>query len=240
MEGERCCLRRAARLISADAARHDPHRRFRLPGHPADRPPGARGGGLLGDRAVPVRGRGASARTQAEGRDPVRRAGIGRGRGVAARPAGDLRAPACRCSASATASRRWPRSSAARSRAGTMRSSAAPRSRSSPTARSSDGIWHVGRALPGLDEPRRPGHQAARRLRDHRGVRERALRARRRRGAPALRRPVPPGGRAHAARRAPPAQLRARHRRRRGRLVDGRLPGRRRSSASAPGRATAG
>jgi DNA-binding response OmpR family regulator len=38
-------------------------------------------------------------------------------------------APACRCSASATASRRWRISSAARSRAATTANSAAPRSR---------------------------------------------------------------------------------------------------------------
>ena len=46
------------RLGPARRARPDSHRRFRLPGHPANRAAGAREGGLLRDRAVPEGGRG--------------------------------------------------------------------------------------------------------------------------------------------------------------------------------------
>src|ERR1700720_2660673 len=46
--------------------------------------------------------------------------------------------PACRCSASVTASRRWRSSSAAKSRAGTIASSAVPRWRSPPIAAIAD------------------------------------------------------------------------------------------------------
>ena len=77
-------------------------RRFRLAGDPAHRPAGARGGGLLRDRAVPERGsrlRGA----EPQGGDPLRRPGLGARRGQPARAAGDLRCRTCRCSASATA-----------------------------------------------------------------------------------------------------------------------------------------
>ena len=45
----------------------------------------------------------AFARAEAEGGDPLRRPGLGARRGQPARAAGDLRRPACRCSASATA-----------------------------------------------------------------------------------------------------------------------------------------
>ena len=55
-------------------------------------------------------------------------------------------------------------------------------------------------------------------------------------GAPPLRRPVPSGGDAHAARRAPHPQLRARHRRLQRRLVDGRLQGRGDRPHPRPGR----
>ena len=63
----------------------------------------------------------------AERRDPLRRAGLGAGPGRAACAAPRSMMPACRCSASATASRRWRRSSAAWSRAAITASSAAPK-----------------------------------------------------------------------------------------------------------------
>ena len=102
------------------------HRRFRLAGHAAHRAAGARGGRLFRDRAVPESRRSLQG-DEAEGRDPLRRPGLRARKGRAARAAGDLSRPACRCSASATASRRWRSSSAARSRAGITANSAAPR-----------------------------------------------------------------------------------------------------------------
>ena len=66
--------------------RQDPHRRFRLPGDAAHRAARARGGRLSRDRAVPE-GRGGLPRDEAEGRDPLRRAGLGDDGGLAARAA---------------------------------------------------------------------------------------------------------------------------------------------------------
>ena len=57
-----------------------------------------------------------------------------------------------------------------------------------------------GRALSGVDEPRRPGDPAAGRLPRLRRLRERALRRRGRREAPLLHDDVPPGGGPHARR----------------------------------------
>ncbi len=56
--------------------------------------------------------------------------------------------PACRCSASATASRRWWRPSAARSKAGTAASSAAPNCRSSTRRRCSRACSRPARRRP--------------------------------------------------------------------------------------------
>ena len=104
-------LLRAAR--AAYRARHDgpahqfhPHRRLRQPGDPADRAAGARGRGLLRDRAVQPRRRGVRA-AAAQGHHPLRRAVVGDVGRQPARAAAFLRQPACRCSPSATASRRW-------------------------------------------------------------------------------------------------------------------------------------
>ena len=81
---------------------------------------------------------------EAQGRHPVGRArpaspsSARRGR-----PTGCSR-PACRCSASATASRPWWRRWAAASKAATTASSAAPSSRSPATAALFDGVWKKG------------------------------------------------------------------------------------------------
>ena len=69
-----------------------------------------------------------------------------------------------------------------------------------------------GPALHRLDEPRRPHHRHPAGLRRHRPERHLALRRHRRRGAPLLRRPVPPRGRPHRDRRRPPAELPVPHR----------------------------
>ena len=109
-------------------------------------------------------GEAAFARAEAEGGHPVGRPGLGDA--TRARRARRRRSStrACRSSPSATASRRRPCSSAAWSRAGTRRNSAAPISRSSSRRALFDGVWEVGQALSGLDEPRRPRDEAARGL----------------------------------------------------------------------------
>ena len=75
-------------------------------------------------------------------------------------------------------------------------------------------------------------------------VGRRALRRLRQCRAPHVRHHVPPGGRAHAGRRAAAAEFRARHRRHRRQLDDGRLQGpggeRRSASRSASGRVICG
>ena len=127
-------------------ARQGADRRFRLAGDPADRPPGARGGRLLRDRALP-QGRGGLRGADAQGRDPVGRPGLGPGCGQPAGPAGDLR----RRRAGARHLLRpeaMAHSSAARSRAATTASSAAPTSRSRPAARCSTACGTPGGRYP--------------------------------------------------------------------------------------------
>ncbi len=160
---------------------------------------------------------------EAEGRDPLGRPRIGDQRCLAANPAGDLRGrrarlrhllrpadhggPARRRGRGRAPCRVWPR-----------------RDRNPGRLSPVQGRLACGRALPGLDEPRRPGHEAARRL-HHRGdLQECALRCGGGRIAELLRGAVPPGGGAHAPRRPPHPQLRARHRRLHRRLDHGRLP----------------
>ena len=171
-----------------------------------------------------------------QGHHPLRRPRLGDRRPVARRQSRHLHRQACRCWASATASRPWPSSWAARSRAATTASSAAPRSRSRPDSALFDGVWQPGdrkqvwmshgdrvtRLPPGFSRRR---HQ-----------RERALRRHRRREAPLLRRAVPPRGGAHARRRQASAQLRAQHRRLQRRLDHGGLPRARHRPDPRPGR----
>ena len=116
--------------------RHRPHHRFRQPGDAADRPARARAGRLFRDRAL-QQGRGsprapASPRRSSSPAAPPASPSSAR----RARPTGCSR-PACRCSASATASRPWWRRWAAGSKAATIASSAAPSSRSQRRARCS-------------------------------------------------------------------------------------------------------
>ena len=82
-----------------------------------------------------------------------------------------------------------------------------------------------GRALSGVDEPRRPRHPAARGFPRGRHLGECADRHDRGRAAQVLRHPVPSRGRAHPARRRAHAQLRAQDRGLQGRLDHARLQG---------------
>jgi GMP synthase (glutamine-hydrolysing) len=86
--------------------------------------------------------------------------------------AGRVRRWACRCSASATACRRWPASSAARSRARPSASSATPRCARAGTRSCSAASRTAQRRRPRparrVDEPRRQGHRAAAGLQGHR------------------------------------------------------------------------
>ena len=95
------------------------------------------------------------------------------------------------------------------------------------------------RQCAGLDEPRRPGHPAARGVFSRRGERRRALRCDRRRRPRILRRPVPPGGRPYPGRRGAAAELHPHYRRLRRRLDHGRLsrPGDRAGTRPGRGRA---
>ena len=83
-----------------------------------------------------------------------------------------------------------------------------------------------GRALSGLDEPRRPRHRAAQGLPRGRHLGECADRHDRRREAQVLRHAIPSRGDAHAAGRGAAAQLRAQDRAVPRRLDDARLQGR--------------
>ena len=102
----------------------------------------------------------AFARDEAEGGDPVRRPGLGAREARRARRRRSS-TPACRCSASATASRPWRTSSAARSRAAITANSAAPTVEVTDDCALFDGVWAKGEQHPGLDEPWRPRHQIA-------------------------------------------------------------------------------
>ena len=89
---------REGRSCSIDSAsdreprpRPRPRRRLRRPVRPADRPPGARGAGLLRDRAAHDAGR-RDAGPQAEGDHPLRRPVVGLRRGCARHRPGDLHA----------------------------------------------------------------------------------------------------------------------------------------------------
>ena len=113
--------------------------------------------------------------------------------------------PACRCSASAMASRPWWRRWAG------GRRRACPRVRPRRAADHRRDAAVRGRVQDrregsGVDEPWRPRHAAAARLPRRRHLDRRAVRGDRRRFAPALRRAVPPRGGAHAgtARRCSP------------------------------------
>ena len=90
-------------IVRGDRAPAGPDRRLRQPGHPADRPPGARGRGLLRGPPLPEGERRLPGRLFPPGGDPLRRPGK---RGRRRQPAGARPAcspAACPCWASATA-----------------------------------------------------------------------------------------------------------------------------------------
>ena len=176
------------------------------------------------DRAVPEGGRGLRG-DAAEGRDPVRRTGFGARPGRAARAARHL--PGGRAGARHLL-RRAGDGGAARRRG---RGRPSPRVR--PRRGAGDGGDALvrgrlaqGRALPRMDEPRRPRHAAAGRLPRGRHLAERADRHDRGRATPVLRHAISPRGRAYAPRRRAHTQLRAQDRRLQGRLDHARLQGR--------------
>ena len=204
-------------------ARQDSDRRFRHPGDAADRAPRARGGRLLRDRAVPEGGRGLHG-DEAEGRDPLRRAGIGARRGRAARAAGDLRRRRAGARHLLRPADHGARSSAARSRAGTTASSAAPMSRSPRTTPLFEGVWRKGERYPVWMSHGDRVTKLPAGLPRGRHLAERAVRHDRGREAQVLRHPVPPRGGAHARRRQAAPQLRAQDRRLHRRLDHARLP----------------
>ena len=145
--------------------RQDSHRRFRLAGDPAHRPARARGEGLLRDRAVPEGGSGVP-RDETERRHSLRRAGVRARQGGAARADGDLSG---RGAGARHLLRRAGHGAAAR-RQGRGRPSPRIRPR---RGRGDDAVRRSRRrvggrpALSGVDEPRRPRHQAAGRFRGH-------------------------------------------------------------------------
>ena len=104
-------------------------------------------------------------RLRAARHHPVRRPGQRDRRGVARARRTRCSRPACRCWASATASRPCARSSAARSQGSDHREfGRAFVDVDRATARCSDGVWAARRARAGLDEPRRPRDPPAARL----------------------------------------------------------------------------
>ena len=209
--------RRPAERADLDRPRPRSRRRLRSPVRPADRPPGARGEGLLRDRPALDAGRG-DAGPQARGDHPLRRPVVGLRAGRAGRRRRACSRPASRSSACATASRRWPRCSAARwpapaSPSSAVRRSASPaRARCSPTSRPSTGsgcptATRSQQAPDGLRRARLDDGDPGGRLRGHRA-------------APG-RRAVAPRGAAHRARPAGARALPARHRRLPADLDDG-------------------
>ena len=165
----------------------------------------------------------AFAETQAQGRDPLGRALLGDGGGLAARAAGDFRG------GNSGPRHLLRRAASGRAARGQGRGRPPPRIRPRrPRGRDAEPALRRGlggrRAPSGLDEPWRPRDAAPGRLRDHRQVGERALRGDRRRAAPLLRRAVPSRGRAYAGRREAHRELPAQDRRAQVRLDHGGLP----------------
>ena len=167
--------------MSRHEPRLRPHRRLRLAGHAADRAARARGGRLLRDPPVLEGGRSVRA-AQAQGGDPVRRPGVGSGAGQPARARGNLQErrsdprhllrPADLVRAARRQGRERPRGGI---RPGGCRD---PRG-----LRPVRGRVANGRALSGMDEPRRSRDPPARGFPRLCRVGERALRRRGRRKA---------------------------------------------------------
>ena len=105
---------RGCRVPSTDERPARPRRRLRRPVRPADRPPRARGEGLQRDRPARRCPSPSCWPREPGGGDPLGRSRQRLRRRRARRSTPRCSTPACPCSASATASRRWPRRSAAR------------------------------------------------------------------------------------------------------------------------------
>ena len=97
--GRSCEAREPARVRPRQAT----DRRFRLAGHPIDRPAGARGEESVARSRRSRARKHAFDRAEAQGGDPVGRPGLGARRGLRRAPRRRSLLPACRCSASATA-----------------------------------------------------------------------------------------------------------------------------------------
>ncbi len=143
--------------------------------------------------------------------------------------------PACRCWASATASRRCAQLGG-EVEGGHHREFGRAEIESPATRPLFEGVWQMGeRDTVWMSHGDRVTRLPAG-LRGRGRVDGRAVRGHRRREAQALRRAVPSGGGAHAARRAADRQLRAQHRRPDGRLDAWRLPRRAGRQDPRPGR----
>ena len=229
------------RLNPAALFRISPHgrpiadRRFRFPGHPADRPPPARSRGLLRNPSLPVGRPGHAEAVRPQGDRAVGRPGLG-DRGPA--PAAD---PAIFAANVPMLGICYGEQTMAQQLGGTVEAGhhrefgRAELEVKKPSALF-DGVWQPGdrkqvwmshgdrvtKLPPGFSVIATSG--------------ERALRRDRRRGAQVLRRAVPSRGDAHARRRQASAQLRAQDRGLQGRLDDGRLQGPRHRPGPRPGR----
>ena len=203
---------RAAERPARDRRQRGRRRRPRLrqPVRAAHRAPRPRAQRLLGAAARTTRRSSELERRGASADHPLGRPELGLRRRRARSRTPRSGAAASPCSASATARSSWPTSSAA--------TSSRPRSASTDPATVT--IGDRGRAVrrprsdaAGLDEPRRLDHGAAGGLQRHGPDRFDPVRRPRRPVAQPVRHPVPPRGRAHAARPGRPAQLRRRARR---------------------------
>ena len=144
--------------------RQDPDPRFRRAVHAADRAPHPRVRRLLRDLGLGPRPGASIAAFGAEGHHPFGRSGVRHRRRHAARAAGSLRRSACRCSASATACRPWPRSSGGSARRRPIIASSVTREVDVLAAMSAllDGFEYyrttMAAAARRVDEPRRSRH----------------------------------------------------------------------------------
>ena len=160
---------------------------------------------------------------RAQGGDLLRRTGVGSGTGEPTRAGGDLqeRGPDPRhLLRPADLMRAARRQGRGRPCCGIRPGGSRNPRALGPVRRRLANRW----ALPGVDEPRRPGDAPTGRLPRLCGVGKRALRGRRGRGAPLLHDHVPPRGGSHARRREAHRQFPAQDLRPQGRLDDGRLP----------------
>ena len=171
-------------------------RRLRGAVRPADRPPGARGAGLLRDRARRHAGRGDRSPASPAAIDPLRRPGERVRRRA-------RRASTRRCSTAGVPvlGLCYGFQAMALALGGEVAPDGTPRvrpHRADRRRRRRRAARRAAGAAPGVDEPRRLGRPGARRVHRDRGVGARGGRGVRGRRAPAGRRAVPPRGRALA------------------------------------------